>query len=88
LQDYNNKLQSWRSIDMNTYVLASGRKNRLLFVCGIGVDQSLERARHFESPAEALAFRAHLVRKRGWADTSFIVHEYDGNLLHSLELSR
>jgi hypothetical protein len=77
---------------MHTYVLASGRINNLMFVRGkspnhVTVAQNLDRARHFESPAEALAFRAKMERNSGhWADANFIVYEDDGHLLHSLDV--
>jgi hypothetical protein len=71
---------------VSTYVLAKGRRDALLFVCGETPDfatagHDLERARHFDSPEQALTFRASMNRK-----DEFIVHEYDGRLLHSLDV--
>ena len=75
---------------MSTYVLATGRNSALLFVCGENPNcttlvHRLDRAKQFESPAEALAFRASMDSKSG-RTADFIVHEYDGDLLHSLDV--
>ena len=73
---------------MSTYLLAKGRRDALVFVCGDTPDfatvaQDLERAKHFDSPGQALAFRAGTASGRAG---DFIVHEYDGDLLHSLDV--
>jgi hypothetical protein len=73
------------------YVLASGRVNNLMFVCGNDPNhvtvEELDRATRFESPAEALAFRASMERNsHDWVDANFIVYEDDGDHLHSLDV--
>ena len=70
------------------YFLAKKEKNRTAFVCGddpgtATIGFSIDGAKEFESPADALAFRAGMPRH--W-QSKFIVHEFDGSVLHSLDV--
>jgi hypothetical protein len=49
----------------------------------VTTDFSIDRARQFDSPSDALAFRARM--ERHWKN-EFIVQEFDGALLHSLDI--
>jgi hypothetical protein len=60
----------------------------MLFVSGdnpkaVKTDRAIEHAKRFDSPGDALAFRSGM--DAHW-QTQFVVHEYDGSLLHSLDV--
>jgi hypothetical protein len=70
------------------FVLAKTLLDHTVFVCGDEPGSAttvftIDRARRFESPSEALAFRAGIERR--WK-SKFAIHEFDGNLLHSLDV--
>jgi hypothetical protein len=70
------------------YVLARKQNEQMEFLCGadpasVTKDFSMDRAKQFDSPSDALAFRARM--ERHWKN-EFIVHEFDGALLHSLDV--
>jgi hypothetical protein len=71
-----------------TYVLARKQDGQFAFLCGadpmsVTTGVSIDRAKQFDSPSAALAFRARM--ERHWK-YEFIVHEVDGALLHSLDV--
>jgi hypothetical protein len=49
----------------------------------VQTDRAIERARRFDSPGDALAFRSGMDAR--WR-SKFIVHEYDGSILQSLDV--
>ena len=70
------------------YVLAKKLLDHTVYVCGDEPGSAttvftIDRAKRFESPSKALAFRAGM--ERHWK-SEFIVHECDGILLHSLDV--
>jgi hypothetical protein len=70
------------------YILAKKQNDQMVFLCGddprsVTTGFSIDRAKKFESPGEALAFRARM--ERHWKN-EFIVHEVDGSLLQSLDV--
>jgi len=70
------------------YVLAKRQIDATVFVCGddprsIRTGFSIDRAKRFESPGDALEFRSGMELR--WQD-KFLVHEYDGSLLQSLDV--
>jgi hypothetical protein len=70
------------------YVLAKKRDGQFVFLCGadpmsVTTGFSIDRTKQFDSPSAALAFRAKM--ERHWKH-EFIVHEFDGALLHSLDV--
>ena len=70
------------------YYLVRKQLGEMLFVSGdnpkaVKTDRAIEHAKRFESPGDALAFRSDMDAQ--W-QSRFIVHEYDGSLLHSLDV--
>jgi hypothetical protein len=70
------------------FVLAKKQNDQMVFLCGhdpksVVTAFTIDRAKRFESPGEALAFRAGM--ERHWK-SEFIVHQFDGILLHSLDV--
>jgi hypothetical protein len=71
-----------------TYVLAKKQDGQFVFLCGadpmsVTTGSSIDHAKQFDSPSAALAYRARM--QRHWTN-EFIVHEFDGSLLHSLDV--
>ena len=71
-----------------SYVLAKKQHGHTVYLCGddpkyVIAGFTIDRAKRFESPSEALAFRAGMPRH--WK-SEFIVHEFDGSLLQSLDV--
>ena len=70
------------------YVLAKKHHGQMVYLCGddpkfVIAGFTIDRAKRFESPSKALAFRAGM--ERHW-QSKFIVYEFDGILLHSLDV--
>jgi hypothetical protein len=70
------------------YVLAKKQTDGMVYACGddpgsVKTSLSIDRAKQFESPGDALAFRAGM--EPHW-QYKFIVHEFDGSLLQSLDV--
>ena len=70
-----------------SYVLAKKQHGQMVYLCGddpkyVIAGFTIDRAKRFESPSKALAFRAGM--ERHWK-SEFIVHEFDGTRLHALE---
>jgi len=70
------------------YVLAKTQNGEMVFVCGddpqfVTTGFTIDCAKRFESPRDALAFRARM--ERHW-QSKFIVYEFDRILLHSLDV--
>jgi hypothetical protein len=70
------------------YILAKQQRDEMVFLCGddpgsVTTGFSIDRAKKFESPGDALAFRAGM--ERHWKN-EFIVHEVDGTLVNSLDV--
>jgi hypothetical protein len=70
------------------YYLVSKQRGEALFLSGddpkaVQTDRALERAKRFDCPGDALAFRSGMDAR--WR-SKFIVHEYDGSILQSLDV--
>jgi hypothetical protein len=70
------------------YYLVSKQPGGMLFVSGddpkaVKTGRAIEHARRFDSPGDALAFRSGMSAR--W-QSKFIVYEYDGSVLHSLDV--
>jgi hypothetical protein len=70
------------------YYLVRKEFGGMLFVSGdnpkaVKTDRAIEHAKRFDSPGDALAFRSGM---DAHCQSQFIVHEYDGSLLHSLDV--
>jgi hypothetical protein len=70
------------------YYLVSKQHGETLFLSGddpkaLQTDRAIERAKRFDSPGDALAFRSGMDAR--W-QSKFFVHEYDGTILHSLDV--
>jgi hypothetical protein len=70
------------------YVLAKKQNDQWVFLCGDDPQSTttaftIDFAKQFDSPSDALAFRARM--ERHWKN-EFIVYEFDGALLHSLDV--
>jgi hypothetical protein len=70
------------------YFLARKQIDSMVFACGdnplsVNTGFSIDRAKRFDSPGDALAFRAGM---QPHLQDKFIVHELDGNLLQSLDV--
>jgi hypothetical protein len=70
------------------YILARKQADGLMFFCGdnpnaVKTCMSLDRAKRFPSPGEALECRSKMELR--WQQ-KFIVHELDGGMLQSLDV--
>jgi hypothetical protein len=70
------------------YYLVSKQRGETLFLSGddpkaVQTDRAIERAKRFESPGDALPFRSGMDAR---GRSSFIVHEYNGSILQSLDV--
>jgi hypothetical protein len=70
------------------YYLVSTQRGETLFLSGddpkaVQTDRAIERAKRLDSPGDALAFRSGMDAR--WR-SKFIVHEYNGSILHSLDV--
>jgi hypothetical protein len=70
------------------YYLVNKQRGETLFLSGddpkaAQTDRAIERAKRFDSPGDALAFRSAMDARWG---SKFIVHEFDGSILHSLDV--
>jgi hypothetical protein len=70
------------------YLLARKQAGRMLFWCSddpkaAKTDATIDCAKRFDSPGDAMEFRTGMEPR--YRD-KFLVHEYDGNLLQSLDV--